>query len=67
MIYFKFILPLFGKIISKDNSAYSYLPESVNAFPSGISLNSIIENCGYKKVINQPLTMGIASIYTAEK
>ena len=67
MIYFKFILPLFGKIISKDNSAYSYLPESVNAFPSGISLNSIIENCGYKKVVNQPLTMGIASIYTAEK
>ena len=31
------------------------------------SVNSIIENCGYKKVVNQPLTMGIASIYTAEK
>jgi demethylmenaquinone methyltransferase/2-methoxy-6-polyprenyl-1,4-benzoquinol methylase len=65
--YFKFVLPLIGKLLSKDNAAYSYLPESVNAFPHGKELNSIIENCGYTNAKNHPLTMGIASIYTAQK
>lgn len=65
--YFKFVLPLIGKLLSKDNAAYSYLPESVKAFPHGKELNSIIENCGYTNAKNYPLTMGIASIYTAQK
>ena len=65
--YFKYILPLLGKIISKDNSAYNYLPESVSAFPYGKKLNRIIEKCGYNKAKNQSLTLGIASIYIAEK
>jgi demethylmenaquinone methyltransferase/2-methoxy-6-polyprenyl-1,4-benzoquinol methylase len=65
--YFKFVLPLIGKLLSKDNAAYSYLPESVKAFPHGKELNSIIENCGYTNAKNHPLTMGIASIYTAQK
>lgn len=65
--YFKFVLPLIGKLLSKDNAAYTYLPESVKAFPHGKELNSIIENCGYTNAKNHPLTMGIASIYTAQK
>ena len=65
--YFKYILPLLGKIISKDNSAYNYLPESVSTFPYGKKLNRIIEKCGYNKAKNQSLTLGIASIYIAEK
>ena len=65
--YFKFVLPLIGKLLSKDNAAYSYLPESVKAFPHGKELNSIIENCGYTNAKNHPLTMGIAYIYTAQK
>ena len=65
--YSKYILPLIGRIISKDNSAYSYLPESVGAFPYGKELNTIIENCGYHNAKNIPLTLGIASIYTASK
>lgn len=65
--YFKFVLPLIGNLLSKDNAAYSYLPESVKAFPHGKELNSIIENCGYTNAKNHPLTMGIASIYTAQK
>ena len=65
--YFKFVLPLIGKLLSKDNAAYSYLPESVKAFPHGKELKSIIENCGYTNEKNHPLTMGIASIYTAQK
>jgi demethylmenaquinone methyltransferase/2-methoxy-6-polyprenyl-1,4-benzoquinol methylase len=66
-VYSKYILPLLGRIISKDNSAYSYLPESVGAFPYGKELNTIIENCGYHNAKNIPLTLGIASIYTATK
>jgi len=65
--YFKYILPLVGKIVSKDNAAYTYLPESVGAFPYGKKLNNIIENCGYTNAKDYPLTMGIASIYIAEK
>jgi demethylmenaquinone methyltransferase/2-methoxy-6-polyprenyl-1,4-benzoquinol methylase len=65
--YFKAILPLIGKMVSKDNSAYSYLPESVSAFPFGKQLNNIIERCGYTNAKNIPLTLGISSIYIAEK
>jgi len=65
--YFRYILPLVGKIVSKDKAAYTYLPESVGAFPYGKKLNEIIENCGYNNATNHPLTMGIASIYIAEK
>ena len=65
--YFRYILPLLGKVVSNDNDAYNYLPESVNAFPYGKKLNKIIENCGYNKAQDHSLTMGIASIYIAEK
>jgi len=67
LFYFKYILPLVGKIVSKDNAAYTYLPESVGAFPYGKKLNEIIDNCGYNNATSHPLTMGIASIYIAEK
>ena len=65
--YFKYILPLVGKMVSKDNAAYTYLPESVGAFPYGSKLNNIIEECGYSNASSHPLTMGIATIYIAEK
>lgn len=65
--YFKAVLPLIGKLLSKDNSAYSYLPESVSAFPFGKELNEIIEKCGYTNAKNIPLTLGVSSIYIAEK
>ena len=67
LFYFKYILPLVGKIVSKDNAAYTYLPKSVGAFPYGKKLNEIIDNCGYNNATSHPLTMGIASIYIAEK
>lgn len=65
--YFRYILPLLGKIVSNDNAAYNYLPESVSAFPYGKELNKIIENCGYNKAQDHSLTLGIVSIYIAEK
>lgn len=65
--YSKYILPLIGKVISKDNSAYTYLPESVAAFPFGDDFNTILRNLNYNNVSNKALTFGIASIYTAKK
>jgi demethylmenaquinone methyltransferase/2-methoxy-6-polyprenyl-1,4-benzoquinol methylase len=65
--YFKNILPVLGKLISKDNSAYTYLPNSVGAFPYGEKFVSILNKVGFSKGKCQELTFGIASLYTATK
>ncbi len=65
--YFLNILPVIGKLVSKDSSAYTYLPESVNAFPEGIDFVEIYQKCGYKNITTYPLFFGIASIYLGEK
>lgn len=65
--YFFNILPAFGKLFSKDNRAYKYLPESVAAFPEGDAMVSILKEVGYTNVKYIPLTMGICSIYLAKK
>src|SRR6201997_3858803 len=55
-IYFKHITPAIGKLFSKDHRAYSYLPESVEAFPYGQALCNILAKCGYKQPTCKPLT-----------
>ena len=65
--YFKSILPIIGKIISKDQSAYTYLPESVEAFPDGQDFLNILTEVGFKNVECRPLTFGISSIYIGQK
>ncbi len=65
--YFKFILPLFGKIVSKNNKAYTYLPESVMAFPEGNDFCNALKQCGYINAKAQPLSFGITTLYTAFK
>jgi demethylmenaquinone methyltransferase/2-methoxy-6-polyprenyl-1,4-benzoquinol methylase len=65
--YFKYITPLVGKLFSKDNAAYTYLPESVNAFPSGNDFLNVLQRAGFKEAKAQPLSFGIASIYVAKK
>lgn len=65
--YFLNILPAIGKMVSKDSSAYTYLPESVNAFPEGNDFVEIYKKCGYKNIKTYPLFFGIASIYLGEK
>lgn len=65
--YFKYILPLIGKIISKDQSAYTYLPESVNAFPEGERFLSILTKIGFTGAECERLSFGICSVYTAKK
>ena len=61
------ILPFLGKIISGDSSAYTYLPESIAAFPYGKEMENILMKTGYKEAKTYPLTFGISSIYVAKK
>jgi len=65
--YFKSILPKIGRLVSKDSSAYTYLPESVNAFPDGDDFLDIMKGIGYKNVACDPQTLGVSSIYTGTK
>jgi len=65
--YFHNILPLAGRIISKDRAAYTYLPESVNAFPDGQNFLNYMHAAGFRDTTARPLTFGIASIYTGMK
>jgi demethylmenaquinone methyltransferase/2-methoxy-6-polyprenyl-1,4-benzoquinol methylase len=60
-------LPTIGAWISKDKSAYSYLPESVDAFPSGEKFTVELKNVGFKDCKHIPLTFGIVSLYIAIK
>ena len=65
--YFKNILPLIGRITSKDPKAYTYLFESVQAFPEGKDFTTILEKLGYSHTQHISLTLGICSIYSARK
>jgi demethylmenaquinone methyltransferase/2-methoxy-6-polyprenyl-1,4-benzoquinol methylase len=65
--YTKNILPIIGKIFSKDNNAYGYLQESAANFPYGEVLNNILRKIGFIDVVAMPQTFGVATIYTASK
>lgn len=65
--YFRYILPSLGKLVSKHNSAYTYLPESVKAFPEGRIFCDMLQQCGFKDAKARPLTLGITTLYTAFK
>ena len=65
--YSKNILPIIGKLFSKDNVAYGYLSESAANFPYGEKLNNILRNIGFIDVVAMPQTFGVATIYSASK
>ena len=65
--YSRYILPLIGKLFSKDNSAYQYLSDSASVFPFGEALNNILRKIGFIEVKALPQTMGVATIYSASK
>ena len=65
--YFKYIMPSIGKLVSKDARAYTYLPESVDAFPSGSDFILVMQELGYRECRCIPLSGGIASIYIGKK
>ena len=66
-IYSEYILPTFGKLLSKDDSAYSYLPESVKAFPYGSAFLDHMKAAGLSELRCVPLTFGVASLYIGKK
>jgi len=63
----KYIIPFFGKSISKDSKAYEYLPESVAAFPEGKDFEDILKKVGYRNVTSKRVAGGIATIYSGIK
>jgi demethylmenaquinone methyltransferase / 2-methoxy-6-polyprenyl-1,4-benzoquinol methylase len=65
--YFFKILPFIGNLISKDNAAYTYLPESVGVFPDGKDFLLVMEAAGFRDVYQKSLMFGIASIYVGKK
>jgi demethylmenaquinone methyltransferase/2-methoxy-6-polyprenyl-1,4-benzoquinol methylase len=65
--YSKNLLPLIGRLFSKDRSAYAYLSESASVFPHGEALNNILRKIGFIEVKNMPQTFGVATIYSASK
>ena len=67
LFYFKNILPMIGKLISKDSRAYTYLPDSVSVFPYGKEMKKILLNAGFSAVEYKNLSFGIAAIYKATK
>ncbi|EMQ95613.1 Ubiquinone/menaquinone biosynthesis methyltransferase UbiE [Xanthomarina gelatinilytica] len=66
-LYTKNIMPLIGKLFSKDRSAYKYLSDSASIFPYGETLNNILREIGFINVVNRPQTFGVATIYTSSK
>lgn len=65
--YSKRVIPFLGRTISKDRRAYTYLPESVAAFPEGKDFEQILEKVGYQKVHSRLVSGGIATIYSGTK
>ena len=65
--YFHTLMPFFGKLVSGDSSAYTYLPESVDAFPDGQDFMNVVIRAGAKEERMIPVTGGIATIYSALK
>ena len=65
--YTSFILPIIGKIFSKDKVAYSYLSESANSFPFGKEFDNILKKNGFVNTSFKPVTFGASTIYVASK
>lgn len=65
--YTKYILPMIGKLFSRDKVAYKYLSESASVFPYGVALNNILTKIGFINATALPQTFGVATIYTASK
>ncbi len=66
-LYFNRILPFVGKLVSKNNTAYRYLPVSVNAFPEGQDFCDYLKNAGFTEISFKPLTFGISTLYICKK
>lgn len=66
-VYSRLVIPTLGKLFSKDNSAYTYLPQTIKAFPQGEVMKGVISRAGFGQVRFKRLTFGICTLYTATK
>jgi demethylmenaquinone methyltransferase/2-methoxy-6-polyprenyl-1,4-benzoquinol methylase len=66
-LYSHMVLPLYGRLISKDRSAYSYLTKTIEAFPQGERMTEILQKAGFQQATFRRLTFGICTLYTAVK
>ena len=66
-IYATKLLPWIGKLISKDKSAYQYLPDSIKAFPCGADFTAILDRVGFNKTYYEEQTFGVCTIYVGRK
>jgi demethylmenaquinone methyltransferase/2-methoxy-6-polyprenyl-1,4-benzoquinol methylase len=66
-LYSNTVLPIYGRVISKDTSAYSYLTKTIEAFPQGERMMDILKKAGFKETSFRRLTFGICTIYFATK
>lgn len=60
-------MPVVGKLISRDSSAYSYLPATMEAFPQGEVMKGVLEKVGFSNVAFRRFTFGLSTLYTAQK
>ncbi len=67
LFYLRNILPRVGRLLSKNDEAYTYLNETIETFPSGRSFCALLEEAGFSNVRAIPLTFGIVTLYVAEK
>jgi len=65
--YFRYVLPVFGRVLSKDKSAYTYLPVSVNLFPEGEKFVDLMKEAGCRECVFRPLTFGVVTLYSGIK
>ena len=65
--YFEVLLPKVGRLISKHPSAYTYLPETVAAFPVRKEFSSLMQQAGFMNITYKELTLGIVILYTGVK
>ena len=66
-VYSHTVLPVYGRLISKDSSAYSYLTRTIEAFPQGERMMEILKQSGFSQTVFKRLTFGICTLYTAVK
>ncbi len=66
-VYRKTVLPLYGRLVSKDTDAYNYLNKTIAVFPQGERMQKILQKAGFCNVKFKRLTFGICTLYTAEK
>jgi demethylmenaquinone methyltransferase/2-methoxy-6-polyprenyl-1,4-benzoquinol methylase len=65
--YFHRVMPFVGRLVSRDSTAYTYLPQSVDAFPEGADFVSLLRKVGFRETSAEALTGGIATLYIARK